>query len=107
MTTLFHIFSTFCSVGECSKEVSSLVGQYFSLLAEEDYDVSLQSQAFGLTAALSVLNILLENGLDKSKLSSKYCDGHYNEVVLLMRPLSTVESQLSELIRERGIRIVE
>ncbi|XP_065911927.1 protein SAAL1-like isoform X2 [Dysidea avara] len=58
------------TLGECSKEVSSLVGQYFSLLAEEDYDVSLQSQAFGLTAALSVLNILLENGLDKSKLSS-------------------------------------
>jgi len=60
-------------VGKCSKDVSSLIGHYFSLLNEEDYDVSLQAQTFELTAAFSVLNILLENGLDKSKLSGKYC----------------------------------
>jgi len=71
-------------VGECSKDVSSLVGQYFSLISEEDYDISLQTQAFELTAAFSVLNILLENGLDKSKLSSKYHDAYLTAEVFLL-----------------------
>ena len=47
--------------------------KYFRLVVEEeDFETSLMdTKVYEMTAALSILNILLENGCDKSELSGK------------------------------------
>ena len=59
-------------VGKCKKEVVDVIRKYFGLVVE-DYDTPImETTAYEMTAALSILNILLENGYDKSELSGKY-----------------------------------
>ena len=49
--------------------------KYFRLVVEEeeyDHKISVnETKAYEMTAALSILNILLENGYDKSELSGE------------------------------------
>ena len=51
-----------------------VVRKYFSLVVEEEYDILsvMEITAYEMTAALSILNILLENGCDRSELSGKF-----------------------------------
>lgn len=60
-------------VGKSKKEVVDIVRRYFGLVVEEEYDILsvMETTAYEMTAALSILNILLENGYDKSELSGK------------------------------------
>lgn len=58
-------------VGKCKKEVVDLVRNYFGLVVEEHEEISvMEAKAYEMTAALSLLNVLLENGYDKSELFS-------------------------------------
>ena len=58
---------------KCREKVVGLVTKYFGLVVEEDYETSvMEMEAYVMTAALSILNILLENGYDKSELSGEY-----------------------------------
>ena len=60
-------------VGKCKKKVVDVVRKYFSLIVDEEYDILsvMETTAYEMTAALSILNLLLENGYDKSELSGK------------------------------------
>ena len=51
-----------------------VVRRYFGLVVEEEYDILsvMETTAYEMTAALSILNILLENGYDGSEMSSKF-----------------------------------
>ena len=51
-----------------------VVRKYFSLVVDEEYDILsvMETTAYEMTAALSILNLLLENGYDKSELSGKH-----------------------------------
>ena len=60
------------NVGKCEKQVVSLVKKYFNLVVEEEDEISVaEANIYEMTAALLILNILLENGYDKLELSSK------------------------------------
>lgn len=60
-------------VGKCDSDIVHLVRKYLSLVVEEEDD-EIETKAYEMTAALSILNILLENGYDKSELSSKHAN---------------------------------
>ena len=54
------------NVGKCEKQVVSLVRKYFNLVFEGEDEVSVaEANVYEMTAALSILNILLESGCSK------------------------------------------
>ena len=56
--------------------VVNLVRKYLSMVVEEEDGETLliETKAYEMTSALSILNILLDNGYDKSDLSSKHAN---------------------------------
>ena len=60
-------------IGKCDSDNVNLVRKYLSLVVEEEGD-EIETKAYEMTAALSILNILLENGYDKFELSSKHAN---------------------------------
>ena len=60
-------------IGNCDSDNVNLVRKYLSLVVEEEGG-EIEAKAYEMTAALSILNILLENGYDKLELSSKHAN---------------------------------